>query len=124
VLRILRPLGNPGPDPPGGDPALPVSGGGDDRDEGFKLAFLRNSPVGHSGAFLVELAEDTRARLDVFDLQGRRLRSLADRTMPAGATVVAWDDRAASGARLGPGGYFVRMRAGQQVRTTRVFVAP
>ena len=110
--------------PAGTPPVDPGAGGGDkDHDDGFKLRFLPHSPLGRDGGFLVELPQATRVSLDVFDLQGRRVRNLADRTMPAGASVLPWDERAEAGAPLGAGVYFARMRAGDQVRTTRVYVS-
>ena len=36
-------------------------------------------------------------RLDLIDLQGRRVRTLADGVLPKGATILTWDGRTADG---------------------------
>lgn len=86
---------------------------------GFRT--LERSPLGEI-ALLVDLPEPTAARLDVFDLAGRRVRNLADRTFPAGATVVPWDGREEGGARVRPGVYFARLTTATSQRTARVLV--
>lgn len=50
------------------------------------------------------LPEKGRARLDVFDTQGRRVRTLVDGAVPAGRHQVVFD-----GDRLGSGVYFYRL---------------
>ncbi len=50
------------------------------------------------------------ARLAVFDATGRQAAVLADRTFPAGVSELAWDGTGATGARLAPGVYFLRLR--------------
>jgi hypothetical protein len=51
----------------------------------------------------------------VYDLLGRRVATLVDTEQPAGRYTVMLD-----GADLTSGTYFVRLRAGTQVRTRRV----
>jgi hypothetical protein len=53
-------------------------------------------------------------RLDVFDLQGRRVARLADRVLPAGATVLAWDGAAAHGM------YFARLVTPHATRWSKI----
>ena len=77
---------------------------------------------GHRPGVLVELGSDTEAKLDVYDLLGRRVRNLAERTLPAGATVHVWDGRDASGRRLGSGVYFVRLSTPGGSASTRVLL--
>ncbi len=81
---------------------------------------LPNSPVGLAISF--ELAEAADVRAEIFDLQGRRVRDLADRRMSAGAQVLPWDGRDANGVRLGRGLYFARVRSGEHVSSTRVLL--
>jgi len=54
-------------------------------------------------------------RIEVFDVNGRRVRSLLREVMPAGRHQVIWDGRAGDlegGARAASGVYFIRMDAG------------
>lgn len=54
--------------------------------------------------------------VEVSDLQGRRVRTLANGLRAAGRFEVAWDGRDAAGAESAPGVYFVRMSSrGEQV---------
>jgi hypothetical protein len=50
--------------------------------------------------------------LKVFDAQGRRVKSLADHTYPAGCHSVAWAGDDEFGRPVGAGIYFVRIEAG------------
>jgi hypothetical protein len=59
-----------------------------------------------------ELPEATAVRLQVFDLLGRRVATLADGEKPAGRHEVTW-----TGSRLAPGTYFVRLQAGSTAQT-------
>ena len=57
--------------------------------------------------------------LAVFDVFGRRLRTLEHQAAAPGSHSVVWDLAAADGRRVGPGPYFVRLRVGawNQTRT-------
>jgi beta-fructofuranosidase len=88
---------------------------------GFRA--LQRSPLGGM-ALLVDLAEPAPVLIQIFDLGGRRVRSLADRVLPAGATVIAWDGREQSGATVRPGVYFARLAGPGFERTVRVISTP
>jgi uncharacterized repeat protein (TIGR01451 family) len=59
-------------------------------------------------------------RLDVFDLGGRRVRSLVSGASPAGRHATAWDGADDDGKRLGAGIYFAWLSAGKQHLVTRI----
>ncbi len=92
------------------------------RGGGILFGALTGPVPGASRGILVQLDRPAPARVDVFDLQGRRLRTLVDRELPAGATVVPWDGRGASGAALGPGVYLARLVTPTARRTARLVV--
>ncbi|MGH2570339.1 MAG: hypothetical protein ACRDGR_03895, partial [bacterium] len=52
----------------------------------------------------------TAVRIDVFDVQGRRVRALLDRTMTRGTHLVGWDSRDDRGRLVATGAYFARLR--------------
>ena len=119
--------GDPGEDPPP-DPEPELNPGDDvwgtdGTGPGIKLRTLRGSPLGGAPALLADLPEETAARLDIFDLQGRRIRTLVERELPRGATVVTWDGRDAVGRVVPRGVYFARLTTPRAVRAARVLLA-
>ncbi len=59
-------------------------------------------------------------RLAIFDVQGRRVRTLADGRYDAGRYDVRWDGADESGARVAGGFYFARFEAGGRVMEKRI----
>jgi uncharacterized repeat protein (TIGR01451 family) len=51
----------------------------------------------------------SHVRIEVFNVQGRRVTTLVDRVLPRGQHVVGWDGRSGSGSVVAPGIYFARM---------------
>ena len=105
----------PPPGPEGGpDPTAPTV-------EHVKLRSQRHGMYGSMG-FLIEVDAPTPARLEVFDIAGRRVRLIADRTLPKGATVLPWDGRDGSGLAADAGVYFVRLTTPRATRLVRTVV--
>ena len=57
-----------------------------------------------------QLPVTTGIRIDIFDVRGRRVRSLYDGGRPAGSHRFTWDGMDDSGSKRGPGVYFIRLR--------------
>jgi hypothetical protein len=70
------------------------------------------NPVSASARLRYELPEATAVRLQVFDLLGRRVATLADGEKQAGRHEVSWQS-----AGLASGTYFVRLQAGSTAQT-------
>ena len=68
----------------------------------------------------MELDQESAVRVRVFDVSGRLVSVLVDRTLPAGAHAVKWSDRGSRGRRLAPGAYIVRLEAGGLVLSSKV----
>jgi hypothetical protein len=66
------------------------------------------------------LPEPMTARLELFDVAGRRVRTLRSGPSPAGWNAEAWDGRDAAGHRVASGTYFVRLDAGGKTATDRL----
>jgi len=113
-LKVTPPPPAP-PPPPGGEPEDPPI---QDRRLAFRL--LDRSVLGDLPSFLVDLPRAARTRLDVYDLQGRRVRTLADHDLAAGANVLSWDGRDAGGVAVGRGLYFARLATPFATRTVKV----
>ncbi len=78
----------------------------------FALHQNQPNPFGSATTIRFDLPVGVNVRLDVFDAQGRRVRTLADRFFPAGYQSVTWDPARGDAGRLGPGVYFYRIEAG------------
>ena len=61
-----------------------------------------------------------RIELNVYDLRGRFVRSLAAGETPAGPHRVTWDGRAGKGNRVAPGVYWYQLEGAAFVRTNRM----
>jgi hypothetical protein len=78
----------------------------------FALGQNQPNPFASTTRIHFDLPLASRVRLDVFDLQGRRVRVLADAEYPAGFHAVEWDRRGADGHPVPAGVYLYRLHAG------------
>jgi len=88
-----------------------------------ETALRSNRPNPFSGATEIglALARPGQVRLAVYDVRGRLVRVLEDRSLPAGFHDVTWDGTDSSGQPVPAGVYFSRLEAGD-VRQTRKMV--
>jgi hypothetical protein len=82
----------------------------------------RPNPMTAVTTLAYTLPAPAAVRMEVFDLQGRRVARLVNRTQDPGLHRVDWDGRDDRGRGVGSGVYFVRLRALDQVRTSRVIL--
>jgi hypothetical protein len=68
----------------------------------------------------LQLSRPTRVDLQVFDLQGRSLRTIYEGDLPPGQQVLRWDGRTNDGHTLVPGVYWVRLASGGHSLARRV----
>jgi hypothetical protein len=81
------------------------------------------NPVRGGTTVRFDLATPGHARVEVYDLAGRRLRGLEDRGLAAGRYAVRWDGTRDDGTVAPAGLYFVRLSGdGLGVHTARVVV--
>jgi len=88
------------------------------------LRVLRETPLGGGISFAVGLPAETRARVDVFDISGRRLRTISNGVLPSGVTTLKWDGRDDAGERARPGIVFARLSTPKEVRSARLVLGP
>ncbi len=69
------------------------------------------NPFNPSTTFSFTLLYADKVELAVYDVQGKRLRTLIDGLVPGGDTQVTWDGRDDAGEALPSGTYFYRLRA-------------
>ncbi|GAB5521334.1 MAG: hypothetical protein RhofKO_35850 [Rhodothermales bacterium] len=75
----------------------------------FELAPSYPNPFGDRTTFEVTLREAATLRLEVFDVQGRRVRTLLTGPFEAGQQTTQWDGRDQNGARVASGTYLGRL---------------
>ncbi len=85
----------------------------------LRLAISPNPAAGPS-RLAWTLPAAGRARLEVLDLSGRRVATLHDGELPAGAHARAWDGRDDAGRRAPPGVYLARLVTPGAVATARL----
>ncbi len=96
------------------EPALPTS---------TRLYTPMPNPLTSGSTLRFDLARMTSARLEVFDLSGRRVALLADREFTPGRYNLRWDGRGETAGALGSGLYFVRLTAqGLPPQTVRLAI--
>jgi probable HAF family extracellular repeat protein len=88
---------------------------------GARLAFAGPTPNPARGraTFDLSLARAGEARVDLYDVAGRRVRTLISGPQPAGARQLEWDGRDAGGGAAGAGVYFARFESDDRVITRR-----
>ena len=90
------------------------------REEGYQSGVPREfaldpnypNPFNSSTTIRYRLAEPGPVRLEIFDVQGRRVKKLADGDVGAGVYQVEWDGMDASGKPVATGVYLVRLQKG------------
>jgi hypothetical protein len=66
--------------------------------------------------------ENQKIRLEVYDLRGRHVRTLVDRSLPAGTHTVTWDGRNGRGERVASGIYLYRLKSEEGLFTKKMTV--
>ena len=126
IVTVRGPSPPSPPDP--STPTLPESPPPDDPESWLArravLRTLSDTPLGLGPAVAVELGAPAEARVDLFDLSGRRVRNLANRALPAGITVLRWDGRDESGRAVPRGLYFARLTAPGITASARLPLLP
>jgi len=79
---------------------------------GVALGQNAPNPFAHSTTLSLAIALGGPVMLDVLDVAGRVVRTLAAGTMPEGRQSRTWDGRDDAGRRRAPGVYFYRLRTG------------
>jgi hypothetical protein len=74
-----------------------------------RLLAPRPNPFSAEAIVTYEIATPGAARIDVFAVDGRHVRTLLDGVRPAGRDRVVWDGQDARGRRVSPGSYVVRV---------------
>ena len=90
--------------------------------EAFDLSGNYPNPFAGQTVIEVALPEAASVTLAVYDVMGRRVATVMDRKMSAGAHQISWNGRSDSGQRLASGTYFYRIEAGSYVATRKLTI--
>ena len=74
--------------------------------------YLAPVPFRSELRLLLRTTRSERVRVDVFDVQGRRVRTILDEDVSPGERVLTWDGRMPNGSDSPAGIYFVRLQGG------------
>jgi len=74
----------------------------------FEVAPCRPNPTAGATLFDFSIPRAGSVKLDIFDIAGRLIRTIARASLAAGRHEVSWDGRSASGRELSPGIYEAR----------------
>ncbi len=85
-----------------------------------RLGAARPNPFNPLTTIRFTLERDATAEVAVYDLAGRRLRTLTSGFLPAGEHETTWDGRDDRGGRVASGTYLYRLRAGNVCESRRV----
>ncbi len=80
------------------------------------------NPLRPSTNIVFSLPVKSEVDLALYDVGGRRVRTLVSGMSDAGLHVIDWDGCDASGARVGSGVYFYKLRAGELTLTRKLVV--
>ncbi|MCK4547968.1 MAG: T9SS type A sorting domain-containing protein [Candidatus Eisenbacteria sp.] len=81
------------------------------------------NPFNPETAIPFDLVEGGGVRLDIYDVQGKRVVTLVDGWFPAGLHHVLWAGRNEAGVEARAGVFFCRLRAGGQTVTRKMILA-
>ncbi|NNE09535.1 MAG: T9SS type A sorting domain-containing protein [Gemmatimonadetes bacterium] len=100
--------------------ATEITGPGESGNRRVLSLGIRPNPVakGTEVQFHVSLP-DADASLVIYDLNGRRVRSLIGSGIGAGPHVITWDGRNERGRAVGSGIYFSRLESGERAEISR-----
>jgi hypothetical protein len=88
------------------------------------LALAAPNPFTHATSLQLSLAREAQVRVTVFDLSGRRVRTLLDGLAPAGVRLLAWDGRNDAGTRVSAGLYVIKLDGAGISQSRRVLLVP
>lgn len=88
----------------------------------LKLELQQNRPNPVTGRTVIPFQLDVRGatRLDIFDIAGRKVRTLVDGELEPGAHTIEWDGRDEAGGDVSDGIYLYRLNAGDRVESRRM----
>jgi flagellar hook assembly protein FlgD len=84
----------------------------------------QNYPNPFNASTLIEyvVPSPSHVNIEVFNILGRKIRTLIDESKPAGEYRIRWDGNNSQGQAVSTGIYFYRCRAGSFVETKKMIL--
>jgi choice-of-anchor B domain-containing protein len=82
----------------------------------------RPSPTRDGASIELSLPRPAEVRADLFDVQGRRVRTIQSGVMPEGLNVIRWNGKLSNGERAPAGVYWLRVRSDDLTQSSRLVV--
>ncbi|MBI5472051.1 MAG: immunoglobulin domain-containing protein [Ignavibacteriae bacterium] len=89
----------------------------------FELTQNYPNPFNPTTTFTLLVASTSHIRVSIFDVLGRKVRTLLDRTIDAGTWPLTWDGHAEDGSALSSGVYLCMLEAPEYVTVRKVILA-
>lgn len=87
-----------------------------------ELVAIEPNPFNPSTSAMIALAQPDRVTLNVYDVRGAHVRSLASGTLPAGVHRIAWDGTDRDGRPAASGVYFFRFVSQARTQTMKALL--
>jgi PKD repeat protein len=91
--------------------------------ESFRVSDSRPNPFSSMTEFTISLPRPDGVTAEIFNLQGQKVATLADRQMDAGTYTLRWDGTNQAGSKAASGIYYYRVVAGGNVVTKKMILA-
>jgi len=78
----------------------------------FELSQNYPNPFNPTTTITLSLPQESKVSLEVYDITGRKVRTLLKEALPAGVHKISWDGRNENGEAVGSGVYIYRVVAG------------
>ena len=103
-------------------PLSTATGTGDLGPTSISMGPARPNPFSGSTTIELLLPRSAPVSLEVYDVAGRRVRTLVSGTLGPGRHTIVWDGMNSSGAEVSPGIYFTRLVSGRRRLTGKAVV--
>lgn len=104
------------------DESMTAISDGDPVTEGFELLQNYPNPFNPQTNIEYRISDIGYVSLAVYDVLGRKVRTLVGETMQPGSYTVTWNGRNDTGVTVSSGIYFYRLAAGEFIRTRRMLL--
>jgi hypothetical protein len=88
----------------------------------FALHANAPNPFNPETVIRFDLPRDSGVQLEIYDVLGRKVRTLIQKDLPAGVHQAVWAGRDGRGRQVGSGVYFYRLKAGAYIQTRRMIL--
>jgi hypothetical protein len=99
---------------------LPVSKEGSELPEGYSLSQNYPNPFNPDTWIDYAIPRSEHVTIEIFNINGQKVRTLLDEIVPAGTHTVSWDATSDSGERVASGVYLYRLAAGELVTSKKM----